>query len=66
MMPLIKIIPVEIHQLNMNNYLPTPVYVTSDRRNAMGIGFVFEASLYTKKDLSHWILNGVCLLLNKD
>jgi dynein heavy chain len=52
--------------MNMNNYLPTPVYVTSDRRNAMGIGLVFEASLYTKKDLSHWILNGVCLLLNTD
>jgi len=63
-MPLIKIIPVEKHRLNMNNYLPTPVYVTSDRQNAMGIGLVFEASLYTKKDLSYWILNGVCLLLN--
>ncbi|CAF1405518.1 unnamed protein product, partial [Adineta steineri] len=66
MMPLIKIIPIETNRINMNNYLATPVYITSDRRNAMGIGFVFEASLYTKKDLSHWILNGVCLLLNTD
>lgn len=65
-MPLIKILPIEIHRLNKNNYLPTPVYVTSDRRNAMGNGFVFEANLYTKKHLSHWILHGVCLLLNTD
>ncbi|CAF1425293.1 unnamed protein product, partial [Adineta steineri] len=66
MMPLIKIIPIETYRINMNNYLATPVYITSDRRNAMGIGFVFEASLYTKKNLSHWILSGVCLLLNTD
>lgn len=65
-MPLIKILPIETHRLNMSNYLPTPVYVTSDRRNAMGIGFVFEANLPTKEELSHWILNGVCLLLNTD
>ncbi len=65
-MPLMKIVPVETHRINMNNHLATPVYVTSDRRNAMGVGFVFEASLYTKKDSSHWILNGVCLLLNTD
>jgi len=65
-MPLIKIIPVESYQSNMNNYLPTPVYVTSDRRNAMGVGFVFEANLPTNRHLSHWILNGVCLLLNTD
>ncbi|UJR10037.1 hypothetical protein I4U23_014260 [Adineta vaga] len=66
MMPLIKIIPIETHRVNLNNYLATPVYVTSDRRNAMGIGLVFEANLHTKKDPSHWILNGVCLLLNTD
>ncbi|CAF3701942.1 unnamed protein product, partial [Rotaria sordida] len=66
MMPLIKIIPIETHRFNMNNYLQTPVYVTSDRRNAMGAGLVFEANLDSKKDLSHWILNGICLLLNTD
>ncbi len=65
-MPLIKIVPAEAHRLSLKNYLPTPVYMTSDRRNAMGNGLVFEASLYTKKDFSHWILNGVCLLLNTD
>ena len=65
-MPLIKVIPSETHRVNLNNSLAAPVYVTSDRRNAMGIGLVFEASLPTKKDPSHWILNGVCLLLNTD
>jgi dynein heavy chain, axonemal len=65
-MPLMKIVPIEAHRHPMHNCLPTPVYVTSDRRNAMGLGWVFEASLQTKKDLSHWILNGVCLLLNTD
>ena len=65
-MPLMKIVPIETHRYHMHSYLPTPVYVTSDRRNAMGLGWVFEASLQTRKDLSHWILNGVCLLLNND
>ncbi len=65
-MPLIKILPIETYRLNLKNYLSTPVYVTSDRRNTMGNGFVFEANLSTKKDFSHWILNGVCLLLNTD
>ena len=27
--------------------LPTPVYVTQSRRNAMGVGLVFEADLRT-------------------
>lgn len=65
-MPLMKIVPIETHRLNISNSLPTPVYVTSDRRNAMGIGWVFEANLPTKQELSHWILNGVCLRLNAD
>lgn len=52
-------------------YLPqntfrTPVYVTSQRRNAMGVGFVFEADLHTMEHISHWALQGVCLLLNTD
>jgi dynein heavy chain len=66
MMPLIKIIPIETYRVNMTNYLLTPVYVTSSRRNTMDSGLVFEANLYSKKDISHWILNGLCLLLNDD
>ena len=65
-MPLIKIMPTEAHRVHRINALPTPVYVTSDRRNALGVGWVFEANLPTTRDLSHWILNGVCLLLNTD
>lgn len=42
------------------------MYTTSDRRNAMGVGLVFEADLTTEEHISHWVLQGVCLLLNTD
>ena len=48
------------------NTLRTPVYTTSDRRNAMGVGLVFQADLATTEHISHWVLQGVCLLLNTD
>ena len=32
----------------------------------MGVGLVFEADLATKEHISHWVLQGVCLLLNTD
>uniref|UniRef100_A0A8C2AJS1 Dynein heavy chain 10, axonemal-like n=1 Tax=Cyprinus carpio TaxID=7962 RepID=A0A8C2AJS1_CYPCA len=48
------------------NTLRTPVYTTSMRRNAMGVGLVFEADLFTTKHISHWVLQGVCLCLNAD
>lgn len=48
------------------NTLRTPVYTTSLRRNAMGVGLVFEADLFTTMHISHWVLQGVCLLLNAD
>jgi len=48
------------------NTIRTPVYTTSLRRNAMGIGLVFEADLKTYIHNSFWILQGVCLLLNDD
>ncbi|CAF1512159.1 unnamed protein product, partial [Didymodactylos carnosus] len=66
LMPIIKVVPVESHRLNTANYLPTPVYATSDRCNSMGHGLIFEAGLYTREHYSQWILNGVCLLLNTD
>ena len=50
----------------LQNTLRTPVYTTSDRRNAMGVGLVFEADLATTEHISHWVLEGVCLLLNTD
>ncbi|XP_009867260.1 PREDICTED: dynein heavy chain 10, axonemal-like [Apaloderma vittatum] len=65
-LPILKIIPTEAHRLRLQNTLRTPVYTTSQRRNAMGTGLVFEADLYTRKHISHWVLQGVCLTLNTD
>ena len=50
----------------LQNTFRTPVYTTSNRRNAMGVGLVFEADLATTEHISHWVLQGVCLLLNTD
>lgn len=52
--------------LPLQNTFRTPVYTTSTRRNAMGVGLVFEADLFTTKHISHWVLQGVCLTLNSD
>ncbi|KAL5016407.1 hypothetical protein ScPMuIL_005996 [Solemya velum] len=65
-LPVLKIIPIESHRLKLQNTLRTPVYVTSQRRNAMGVGLVFEADLFTTEHTSHWVLQGVCLSLNTD
>ncbi|KAM4707116.1 dynein axonemal heavy chain 10 [Discoglossus pictus] len=65
-LPVLKVIPIEAHRLKLQNTLKTPVYTTSMRRNAMGVGLVFEADLYTTKHISHWVLQGVCLALNSD
>nr|DBA23158.1 TPA: hypothetical protein GDO54_014099 [Pyxicephalus adspersus] len=64
--PVLKVIPIEAHRLKLQNTLRTPVYTTSMRRNAMGVGLVFEADLFTTKHTSHWVLQGVCLTLNSD
>ena len=42
------------------------MYVTQARRNAMGVGLVFEADLKTMEHPSHWVLQGVALCLNTD
>ncbi|KAM9056172.1 dynein axonemal heavy chain 10 isoform 4-T4 [Megaptera novaeangliae] len=65
-LPILKIIPIEAHRLKLQNTFRTPVYTTSTRRNAMGVGLVFEADLFTTKHISHWVLQGVCLTLNSD
>jgi len=65
-MPLIQIIPVEANKLKLRGTIRTPVYVTQARRNAMGVGLVTEADLKTNKHVSHWVLQGVCLVLNTD
>ncbi|XP_057295129.1 dynein axonemal heavy chain 10-like [Hydractinia symbiolongicarpus] len=65
-LPILRVIPIEAHKLKLHNTLRTPVYVTSERRNAMGVGLVFEADLASFEHRSHWILQGVCLTLNSD
>uniref|UniRef100_A0A3Q3B280 Dynein axonemal heavy chain 10 n=1 Tax=Kryptolebias marmoratus TaxID=37003 RepID=A0A3Q3B280_KRYMA len=65
-LPILKVIPIEARRLRLQKTLRTPVYTTSMRRNAMGVGLVFEADLFTTIDISHWVLQGVCLCLNTD
>lgn len=65
-MPLIQIIPVEANKLKLRGTIRTPVYTTQARRNAMGVGMVFEADLKTDKHVSHWVLQGVACVLNTD
>jgi dynein heavy chain len=64
LMPIIQAIPVEANRLKLRDELPTPVYITQLRRNAMGVGLVFEANLTTKEHASVWVLQGVCMALN--
>jgi dynein heavy chain len=65
-LPLIELIPVEANKLKLRDELPTPVYITQLRRNAMGVGLVFEANLSTKEHSSIWVLQGVAMMLNDD
>ena len=65
-LPIMQIIPVEASKLKLHNTFRTPVYVTQARRNAMGVGLVFEADLSTHEHTSHWVLQGVSLCLNID
>lgn len=60
------VIPVEANRLKLRDELPTPVYITQLRRNAMGVGLVFEANLHTKEHPSIWVLQGVAMMLNDD
>ncbi|KYN43305.1 Dynein heavy chain 10, axonemal, partial [Trachymyrmex septentrionalis] len=65
-LPILTIIPIEVHRLKLQNTFKTPVYITSNRRNALADGLIFEANLATPEHASHWILQGVCLVLNTD
>ncbi|CAH8588474.1 Dynein heavy chain 10, axonemal [Schistosoma haematobium] len=65
-LPILRVSAIEAHRLKLQNTFCTPVYVTSERRNAMGVGLVFEAHLKTEVHPSHWVLQGVCLTLNAD
>jgi dynein heavy chain, axonemal len=65
-LPLLQIIPMEASKLKLSNTFKSPVYITQDRRSAMGKGLVFEADLATDQHSSHWVLQGVALCLNTD
>ena len=62
-LPIVKITPIESSKVHSNVY-KAPVYITQLRRNAMGVGLVFEAELSTREHESHWILQGVSVVLN--
>ncbi|KAL8448543.1 hypothetical protein Emed_003723 [Eimeria media] len=62
-LPLVKVVPVESHRLNVRNLLKTPVYATQARRNAMGEGWVFDAWLPYSEHGSFWILTGTAIVL---
>ena len=65
-MPVLQVIPVEAHRLKLSGTFRSPVYVTSDRKSAAGVGMVFEADLDSKEHQSHWVLQGTALVLNSD
>ncbi len=65
-LPLLQIMPVEASKLKQMGTFKSPVYVTQERRNAMGSGLVFEADLDSREHASHWVLQGVALTLNID
>ncbi|EFJ08822.1 hypothetical protein SELMODRAFT_131043 [Selaginella moellendorffii] len=65
-LPILEIIPMEASKIKLQNTFRTPVYVTQARRNAMGVGLIFEADLATEEHTSHWVLQGVALSMNID
>jgi len=63
-MPLVQIIPVEANKLKLRGTMKVPVYTTQARANAMGKGLSFVADLKTDRHVSHWVLQGVGMMLN--
>ena len=60
------LIPAEARKLKIKGNLKTPVYVTQNRKNAVAVGQVFVTDLKTPERPSHWIIQGVALVLNVD
>jgi dynein heavy chain len=65
-LPILQVIPIEAAKLKLHGTFRAPVYVTQSRRNAMGVGLVFEADLATDEHPSLWVLQGVALSLTTD
>ena len=65
-LPIMQIVPVELNKLKLHGTIRVPMYITQQRRNAMGVGMMMEADLDTREHSSHWVLQGVALVLNTD
>lgn len=65
-LPIIAIVPIEASKLKLKDMIKVPVYVTQDRRNAAGVGRVFDADLSSTVHPSHWILQGIAIVMNTD
>ena len=63
-LPILQIIPVELSKLQLHGTIKVPMYITQQRRNAMGVGMMMDADLDTGEHASHWILQGVALVQN--
>ena len=63
-LPILQIIPVELAKMQLHGTIKVPMYITQQRRNAMGVGMMMEADLDTTEHASHWILQGVALVQN--
>ena len=63
-LPILQIIPVELAKMQLHGTIKVPMYITQQRRNAMGVGMMMEADLDTSEHASHWILQGVALVQN--
>jgi dynein heavy chain len=66
LLPLMEIVPIERRKLKTKDTISIPVYVTQSRSNVGEPGLVFNADLSSKEHESHWILQGIAIVLNKD
>jgi dynein heavy chain len=65
-LPILQIIPVELSKLQLHGTIKVPMYITQQRRNAMGVGMMMDCDLDTDEHESHWVLQGVALVQNID
>ena len=63
-LPVLQVIPIEAARLKLHGTFKAPVYVTSARANARGVGSAgFSADLRTDLHPSLWVLQGVACTL---
>merc|ERR1719316_2324371 len=49
-LPIMMIIPVEQNKLKLHGTIRVPMYITQQRRNAMGVGMMMEADLDSRRE----------------